>query len=327
MPKRNKRLSKHKQKEREKKVIALFSIVIAIFLSAYILISVSQEFNFKYIPTMAEVKSFFGLSENNTKMQSDCSVHFIDVGQGDSTLIISDGKSILIDAGEIDQGTVVSHYLKELNIKKIDLLVATHPHSDHIGGMATIVDEFEISKIFMPKLPDDMVPTTKTYTKLLTSIANKGLKITQSKPGMAYDFGKGRLEVFGPTGVFEELNDMSLVAKFTYDNDESFLLTGDMEKSAEKDLLNTRSNLDADVLKVGHHGSNTSSHKAFFESVSPEYCVISVADDNKYNHPHKTTLNRIKENQAKLYRTDFDGSIIFDIVNGDFKVTTTGITP
>lgn len=327
MAKGYKRRSKYKQKAKQKKVVAFFSVVIALFLSAYLLISVSEELNFKYIPTMAEVESYFGISDTNKQVESDCSIHFIDVGQGDSALIISNDKTILIDAGELEQGTVVSHYLKNLDIKKIDFLIATHPHSDHIGGMATIIDEFDIGKILMPRLPDNMVPTSKTYTRLLTSIANKGLKITPSKPGMAYDFGKGRLEVLGPTGEFEDLNDMSLVAKFTYDKDESFLFTGDMEKFAEKDLLNTRSNLDSDVLKVGHHGSNTSTHKAFYDAVSPEYCIISVADENKYNHPHQTTINRIKESKTKLFRTDFDGNIVFHIINDNFKITTTGINP
>lgn len=262
-----------------------------------------------------------GGSSSGSGEDADCSVHFIDVQQGDSTLIISDGKTILIDAGENDKGKVVADYLNKMNIKKIDMLIATHPHSDHIGGMDTIINEFEIGKIVMPKLKDSIVPTTRTYTDVLTAIATKGLKITPSKPGMAFDFGKGRLVIVAPVGDFDDLNDMSLVARFTYD-DKSILFTGDMEKKAEKALLNTRATLKSDVLKVGHHGSSTSSHAAFLDEVSPSYAVIPVGDDNKYKHPSKSTITEFEKRKIKYYRSDYNGDIVFSIIGGKFQVKT-----
>lgn len=323
MAKKYKRTSKASQKARQKKITATFVTVISLFLSAFILVSISEEFGFKHIPTMNEVKKYFSVDESYEN-NADCSVHFINVGQGDSALIVSDGKTVLIDAGEKDKDVVVLDYLKKLNIKKIDVVIATHPHSDHIGGMATIINEIDVQKIIMPKVPDKQVPTTKVYTNLLTAIKNKNLKITPAKSGLSYDLGNGKLDIVGPNGEYDNLNDMSVVAKFTY-NDLSFLFTGDMEKTAEKDLLDTKVDLKSDVLKVGHHGSRTSTHKAFYKEVSPDYCIISVGDNNKYNHPHDVTLNLFKEKNAKIYRTDYDGDVVFSIVNGKFDIKTSGI--
>lgn len=294
----------------------------ALFLSSFILVSLSDDFNFKYIPTISEVKAFFDNSNgSDSSVKGDCEVHFIDVGQGDSTLIISNGKTILIDAGENDKGKVVIDYLKKLKINKIDLLVATHPHSDHIGGMDTVIKEFEIEKIVMPKLSDSLVPTTRTYTDMLSEIAAKGLKITPSKPGLEYTLGDGTLSIIGPNSEFNDLNDTSIVAKFVY-GDYSFMFTGDMEKPSEKDLLNSKAEIKSDVLKVAHHGSSTSTHKAFYQAVDPDYCIISVGDGNKYNHPSKSTLTTIALNGAKYYRTDYSGSVVFKIADGKLDIKT-----
>lgn len=313
---------RYKKRYKKNKKVNVFScFLIAIFLSAFILISLSEILHFQYIPKLAQVKAFL-TGEQPTNIDSDCSIHFIDVGQGDSALIISDGQTILIDAGENDKGRVVASYLNRLKIKKIDLLIATHPHSDHIGGMDTIINEFEIGQILMPKLPNKLVPTTRTYTDVLTAIANKGLKITPAKVGMTFEFGRGKLKVLGPVEDFEELNDTSLVAQFVYDNDETILFTGDMEMNAEKVLLETKPNIKSDILKVAHHGSSSSTHRNFFEAVDPTYCVISVGDGNKYNHPNKSVLKLIKEYNKQLYRTDYDGSIVFHIVDGEFEIET-----
>jgi competence protein ComEC len=311
-----------KRYKKTKKINVFFCIVVAVIFSAVILVSLSESMQFQYIPTVSEVEEFF-TGKKPTNINSDCSVHFIDVGQGDCTLIISDKQTILIDAGENDKGKVVADYLKKLKIKKIDLLVATHPHSDHIGGMDTIIREFDIGQILMPKLPSKLVPTTRTYTDVLSAIADKGLKITPSKPGMTFEFGKGEFKVLGPVDEFEELNDTSLVSHFKYDNDETFLLTGDMEMNAEKALLKSGNKIQSDVLKVAHHGSSSSTHKAFFDKVNPEYSVISVGDGNKYNHPNKDTLDTIKKNNKQLYRTDYDGSVVFHIIDGEFQIKTT----
>ena len=301
-------------------------MILAVFLLGGILISAGEEFGWDFLPTFEEIKGAFedAAAPPDTGQAGGCEVHFIDVGQGDCSLIRSDGKNILIDAGENDQGSTVVAYLKKLGITKIDLLVATHPHSDHIGGMDVVVDELEIGKILMPRLPDEMVPTTKTYRDLLTSITNKGLKITPAKPGASYEFGAGALTVLGPNDDYDNLNDTSLVCRFTYGANEeaSFFFTGDMESTAEKDLLQKGWNLESDVLKVGHHGSSTSTSKKFYRAVAPDYCVISVGDHNSYNHPSKKTLETISAvNGAEIYRTDFQGSVVFAVQGGDYQIT------
>ncbi|MEG0691704.1 MAG: MBL fold metallo-hydrolase [Oscillospiraceae bacterium] len=310
---------KRRSKKNQKKVNVSLAIVLALILSCGILYYMGDEFNFDFIPTIDEIKQ--SISSDSDAKSNDCEVHFIDVGQGDSTLIISDGKTILIDAGENDKGKIVVDYIKKLGIRKIDMVMVTHPHSDHMGGMDTVINEFEIGKVVMPKIPHKLVPTTRTYTDFLTSIANKGLKITPAKVGTQYDFGKGLITILGPAGDFEDLNDTSLVVKFVYDKGRSFLFTGDMEKPAEKAML-TQKNIDVkvDVLKVAHHGSTTSTTKDFYKAVNPQYCVILVGNDNSYNHPSDKILDRIKENAAKVYRTDYQGSIVFGIADNQFNI-------
>lgn len=307
--------------------ILLFSVLFAIVISAFVLTDFSDKLGIQQVPVLSDVrnsitdiKDDISPSTKTENKKNNCEVHFIDVGQGDSILIISDGKTILIDAGENDKGKVVVDYLKKLGIKKIDLLIATHPHSDHIGGMDTVINTFKIGKIVMQRLPDSLVPTTRTYTDVLSAIADKGLKVTPAKVGDSYDFGSGKLTILGPNAEYDNLNDMSIVCKFNYGK-KSFLLAGDMQSSAEKDLLRKGFDLKSDVLKVGHHGSSTSTTKQFYKAVNPKYCVISVGDGNSFGHPNAKTLKTIATNGAKIYRTDFQGSIVIGISDGKINVS------
>jgi len=305
---------------KKKKISKGLVVFLSLILSSVVLVMISDILDFKHIPTTTDIKDF--LESELPSTEKNCSVHFIDVGQGDSILIISDKKNILIDAGETGKGDEVLDYLAKQGVKKIDLLIATHPHSDHIGGMDDVINQLKIGKIVMPRLPDKLVPTTRTYTDVLQAVANKGLKITPSKVGMSFDFGKGKLVILAPDGDFTDLNNTSLIAKFTYDG-KSFLLTGDVEKPAENALLISKQELSADVLKVPHHGSDTSTHKEFLGAVDPKYCVVSVGDNNKFNHPNKAVLDDIKASKAEVYRTDYDGSIVFTIENGEIKISKT----
>lgn len=295
-------------------------MLLALALSAYILMALSDDLQFEYIPSLKDVQTeLFGggspADENNS-----CEVHFIDVGQGDSAIILSDGKSILIDGGENDKGDIVVDYLKRLGVGRIDLLIATHPHSDHIGGLDTVINELSIGKILMPRLPEEQTPATRTYTELLTAIADKGLRITPAKAGNVYEFGEGRLEVLGPLADYEDLNNTSLVCKFTYAG-KSFLFTGDMEEPTEKDMLRSGTDVKADVLKAGHHGSKTSTSKDFYQAVNPSVCIVSAGEGNSYGHPNKETLETFRSNGAKVYRTDYQGSITVGIAEGKLTVS------
>lgn len=255
-----------------------------------------------------------------TVEDADCAVHFIDVGQGDSALISFDGYNILIDAGERGKGDEVVQYLRSQGVNQIDLLVATHPHSDHIGGLEYVVENIPVKKILVNKLPNDMVPATKVYTDFLKSVQNKGLKLTASEVGQIYEFGKGKVTVLGPTNEFGDLNNTSIVLQFEY-NEKMFLFTGDMEKESENDILKNKVDIKSDVLKVAHHGSNSSTTEKFLDAVNPQVAVISAGIDNKYEHPHPDVTKRLTQAGVEIYQTDYDKTVIALILEDDMYVS------
>ena len=259
-----------------------------------------------------------GSTVNNssaTVVQSDDSmtVEFLDVGQGDSIFItLPDSKTLLIDAANPGDGDEISSYLSAKGVTKIDFLVATHPHADHIGGMAEVINNFEIGQIFAPKVAASDVPTSKTYENFLTAVQNKGLKITAAKGGSTLFEGDGYLaQCLAPNKEsYDGLNNYSIVFKLTHGSN-TFLFTGDAEAEVEEEIIDYSYNLDCDVLKVGHHGSSSSSSSEFLEAVSPKYAVISCGKDNSYGHPHTETLTSLNnlEGLEKIYRTDDDGTV------------------
>lgn len=247
----------------------------------------------------------------------DLKVHFLDVGQGDSIFIeLPTNETILIDASIKDASDKIINYLKEENVSKIDYVFATHPHSDHIGGMSAVIKAFDIGQIYMPKA----VTTTKTYENLLLTIKDKNLKIKTAKAGNTIiDTDDLKLVVLAPNqDSYESLNNYSIVLKLTY-KEKSFLFMGDAETLSEKEITG---DVEADVLKVGHHGSRTSTSQAFLNKVNPSYAVISVGLNNDYKHPHQEVVDRLEKKNIKIYRTDQNGDIMFttDGYNIDVKV-------
>lgn len=232
-------------------------------------------------------------------------VHFIDVGQGDSTLITCDGHAMLIDAGESTKGTAIQNYLQKQKIKKLDYLILTHPDSDHIGGAPVIITKFEIDKVFISNFEKD----NKTYQKLIQSLDNKRLKKITPEVGSQYALGSANVTILAPNREYDDPNDAS-IALMIQNGKNKFLFTGDAEEEAEQDILDNDIDLSADVYKAGHHGSRTSTSQKFFDAVSPSYAVISCGEDNSYGHPHAETLNTFRMNGVKVYRTDEDGTII-----------------
>ena len=233
------------------------------------------------------------------------SVHYLDVGQGDSIFIeLPNQKCMLIDAGENMYGKSITEYINNLGYTNIDYLVATHPHADHIGSMAYVVKHNNIGEIYMPKV----TTTTKTYENLLTAIADKELKVKSAKAGMnIIDDNDFSINILAPVTIDEDnLNNCSIILKMTYKND-SFLFLGDAEK---KELETVTADMSAEVLKVGHHGSKTSTTKALLEKVNPKYAVISLGKDNSYGHPHKSTLKLLDEFGVETYRTDKNGTVV-----------------
>jgi competence protein ComEC len=233
-------------------------------------------------------------------------VHYIDVWQGDSEFLeLPNGQTMLIDAGNPENGSQIVKYIKELKYNKIDYLIATHPHSDHIGGMATVINGLTIGKIYMPKKSTN----TKTYEDLLTTIKNKKLTINTAKAGAnILKIGNLNIDIIAPVNITgDDLNQYSAVIKLVYGNN-SFLFMGDAGEPSEKQIT---ANVKADVLKVGHHGSNTATSQTFLNKVHPKYAVIEVGKGNSYGHPTATTLSKLQNIGATIYRTDNDGTIIF----------------
>ena len=234
-------------------------------------------------------------------------VNYIDVGQGDSIFIqLPNKETMLIDAGEAYEVDNVINYLNNLGIKKIDYVVGTHPHTDHIGGLEEVINTFDVGSIYMPKVSSN----SKTFEDLLTTISNKGLKVKTAKSGVVVlSEDNLKLEFIAPNSDnYSNLNNYSAVLKLTY-LDNTFLFMGDAETLSEDEIT---SDVDADVIKVGHHGSDSSSSVEFVKKVSPEYAIIMVGEDNSYNHPYQSIIDRYESVGAKVLRTDLDGNIVCD---------------
>ncbi|MBD5521164.1 MAG: MBL fold metallo-hydrolase [Lachnospiraceae bacterium] len=232
-------------------------------------------------------------------------VHFIDVGQGDATLIKCGEHAMLIDAGDDSKGTAVQNYLKKQNVDKLDYLVLTHPDADHIGGAPTIITKFEIKKVFVSNYEKD----NKSYQKLIQALDDKDVNYLTPRVGWRYYLGTALITILAPNKEYNNPNDasVSLVIK---NGDNKFIFSGDAGEDAEKDILDNDIDISADVYHVAHHGSKTSTSKDFLKAINPDYAVISCAEGNSYGHPHAETLNTLRTNGVKVYRTDEAGSII-----------------
>lgn len=286
-----------------------------------LLITFGDKIGLEGIPTWQEITAAFDPQQADDDGSMPVKVHFFDVGQGDCTLISANGKNILIDAGENDQAERVVNYLKDQNIDKIDILIGTHPHSDHIGGMDAVVNQFSVGEIILPKLSDTQTPTTKTYLDLLTAVADKGVKVRRATPGDTIVIGGGKLEILGPLSEYTDLNNMSVVSRFVYQN-ASFWIAGDCSKEAEADLLAQGKVTQTNVYKVSHHGSSTASSQKFLDQLQPNYCVISLGADNSYGHPHKEVMNRLNKMNTTVYRTDLNGTVTAQTDGSTIQFTT-----
>lgn len=242
------------------------------------------------------------------RQQGNLLVHFIDVGQGAAQLLIGPtGKVMLIDGGNNDKEQLMVAYLKDQGITKVDFLIGTHPDADHIGGLDAVIKEFEIGKIYMPRIQSN----TKTFEDVLVAVQNKGLKINTAKSGIELEWEPGiTVNMIAPINEYRDTNEMSAVVHLTY-GETSFLFTGDAESKSEQDMIGSGVNLKADVLLVSHHGSNSSTSKAFLDAVKPIYGVIQVGKNN-YGHPNEEVLKRLLDNGVKIYRNDEQGNIVFN---------------
>ena len=234
------------------------------------------------------------------------SVHFIDVGQGDSILAESGGHYLLVDAGENDQASTVTGYLKSQGVTRLDYVIGTHPHSDHIGGLDAVISEFEVGKVILPPVEH----TTRTFEDVLDAVADKGLKLTKPTPGDTYTLGDASFTIIAPNGDYgDDLNNWS-VGILLENGANRFVMCGDAEAKAEADILENGIDISADVLKLGHHGSRTSTSQEFLDRVNPSTAVIQCGAGNSYGHPHKETMAKLKKEKIQVFRTDQNGTII-----------------
>lgn len=240
------------------------------------------------------------IKEENTGL----TLHFIDVGQGDCTLIESKGHYALIDAGEYKERDKVISYLSLLDVKELDFIIATHPHSDHIGGLSDVIRHFNPATVLMPNVE------TSSWNYLLDAADERGVQCETPEPFDTYKVGSATLTVLSPASdeVYSNLNNYSIVTMVEYGNT-SFMLTGDAETLVEKALVKSGFDLSADLLKCGHHGSSTSSCSTFLDAVNPQAAVISCGKDNDYGHPHKEVLKALDDRNIPVWRTDLVSTI------------------
>lgn len=232
-------------------------------------------------------------------------VHYIDVGQADSILLVSGGEAMLIDGGNRADGPDVVDYLAAQGVDRLDYAVATHPHEDHIGGLPDVIQNVDIGSFLLP----EKTATTKIYLDMLDALDETETPVSIPSPGDTFSLGSCTVEVLGPVKVYDDANNNSIVLRVTC-GDVTFLFTGDMETTAEQDLLAEGFDLSADVLKLGHHGSSTSSGADFLDAVDPSYAVISCETGNDYGHPHRETIEAMAQRNITVYRTDTMGTIV-----------------
>lgn len=242
-------------------------------------------------------------------------IYYFNVGQADCILLENNGLYMLIDAGNNSDGKNIVNYMKKMGIKKIEHVIATHAHEDHIGGMDDIINAFDVKNFYMP----DVITTTKTFENLIGALEDNNVYFQTPSIGDLILFGGCKFEVLHVGDEDDDLNDTSIVVRGLYGNN-SFLFMGDATSEVEKTILDK--NINSDVLKVGHHGSRYSSSVNFLKQVTPDYSIISVGDDNSYDHPHKVTFTKLNDVNSKIYRTDRDGTVVVTSDGEEITVTT-----
>ncbi len=250
----------------------------------------------------------------------EMSVHFLNVGKADCAYIKCGEYNMLIDAADREPTNVVVEYLKRQGVSKLDLVVVSHPHRDHIGQMAEVIREFKVDKFIQPQVPNEIIPVSTSYEKMLKALKEKNVKVESTKGRKNLNLGDMAIEFFGPISNDTNINNNSVVLKIKY-SDISFLFTGDAEKLEENEILEKGYDLKSTVLKVGHHGSRTSSGENFLANVLPQYAVVSVAPDRN-NLPKQDVINRISKYCKNIYRTDLNGTIVMLTDGKNLKVTT-----
>lgn len=274
--------------------------------------------------TIAPVETKDTKKEDNTSKDTKVSVngelkvHFIDVGQADSILVQQGNSAMLVDAGNNADNQTVKSYLDKQGITELKYFIGTHKDEDHIGSADYIINSFKVGKVYFPR----QTATTKTFEDFVRVVKGKGLKLTVPTVGESFKLGDAIVTVLAPnSSSYQDANDYSIVVKVSYGST-SFLLTGDAESVSESEMVSKGLDLRATVLKVGHHGSKSSTSQSFLNKVNPKYAVISVGKDNDYGHPKQEVMNRLKAKNIPVYRTDEKGTIVATSNGSEVKFST-----
>ena len=284
-------------------------ILVAIVAGALVIILFILPFLFQGQFDWDDLFRAAGLRNDSQVAVMKISAHYLDVGQGDSILIVSDDKTVLIDAGPRGNEDNIMRYLKNLNIHRLDYIIITHYDADHIGSMSGVLREVAADSIIMPYIAEENMPTTKVFQQLVDTISGLDATVLAAKPGDIYPLGNGLMTILGPVNTSRSMNDMSVVTEIRY-GEVSFLFMGDAEKQSEADILREFPSLKTDVLKVGHHGSKSSTSEDFLRAVTPRIAVISCAAENRYGHPSAEVIKLLTDFGVAIYRTDLSGTIV-----------------
>lgn len=315
-----KRQSNVSNKKREK-VIALLITILIILAGTLYEVFIKEEIQ------ETNPKVIIDSSNDTVEIKGELILTMIDVGQADGFLLEQNGKIALIDCGTRSTGKKVVEYLQSKGITKIDYVFGTHPHDDHMGGMYDVITNFEIGMIVIPEVKSGEV-TSNWYIKLMTEIKEGEYNLEYAKEGETYYLGDATMKIIGPISEPNgNLNNYSTVLKVSF-GEMDIIMTGDAETEVEEEILaKYEEELDAEILKVGHHGSDTSTSDEFLEAISPEYALISAKIGNKYNHPIESTMQKLENANIVVYRTDENGTVeiiitsdnvIFNCEPGDY---------
>ena len=257
-----------------------------------------------------------GIETTQPSAEENFQMHFIDVGQALSVLVECDGQFMLYDGGNVDDGSLVVSYLQNQGVEELQYVFCSHAHEDHVGGLAAALAYFPANHVYSPVTE----ASTKCFQNFIKYTQQQGLQVEVPAVGTVWQLGSATVQLLGPIKQYNDTNDTSLVLRIDYSST-SFLLTGDMESDAERDLVESGANLKADVLQVGHHGSSTSSSYIFMNAVLPEMGIISCGANNKYGHPHEETLSILRDAGVDTYRTDLLGTITIGSDGSNYTVS------
>lgn len=294
-----------RKKKLTKALLAIIILVLVIIVETVITSDEQQE------PEQPNISNS-QTQEQPTEVTGELNLHMIDVGQADSFLFVKGDEVALVDCGTRSTGKDAVEYIKSLGITRIDYVFGTHPHDDHMGGMYDIITNFEIGKIIIPQVKEGQV-TANWYIKLMKQIVERNYEVEYSKTGNEYSLGDAKIQIVWQSELEQDnVNNYSNIIKVCF-GDMDVLMTGDAETEIEEEVLRSGVQIDAEILKVGHHGSDTSSSDIFLDDVNPDYGLISCKVGNKYEHPTKDTIEKLQQREVEVYRTDECGTVIATI--------------